>query len=244
MLPNYKKLSRYLRASEEDYSAMLKDKGIDISKVKDKLKGGKADKKQPTDFPLDQLEKGIEVEKEHTDDPYKAIEIAMDHLAEDTKYYTKLEKMEKKSQVLTDREVSTYSNFIRLNQDLKRLDELSKRINDEYGEYSKEDTEQETEPKNRKAQILPREELSDYGDLFFNNREEFKSLVAEHKNNIKIILKEKIDKAVYEYVSAVFPTYVYPERDAYEKEFVKQILFSLNQDVSNITNICEELIDE
>jgi hypothetical protein len=39
-----------------------------------------------------QLEKGIEVEKEHTKDEVKAAKIALDHLKEDPKYYTKLTK--------------------------------------------------------------------------------------------------------------------------------------------------------
>jgi len=39
-----------------------------------------------------QLEKGIEVEKEHTEDEVKAAQIAIDHLKEDPKYYTKLTK--------------------------------------------------------------------------------------------------------------------------------------------------------
>ena len=38
----------------------------------------------------EELKKGIEVEKEHTDDPRIAMKIALDHLAEDPKYYTKL----------------------------------------------------------------------------------------------------------------------------------------------------------
>ncbi len=37
-----------------------------------------------------ELMKGIEVEKEHTNDPRIALKIALDHLAEDPKYYTKL----------------------------------------------------------------------------------------------------------------------------------------------------------
>lgn len=41
-----------------------------------------------------QLAMGVEVEKEHTDDPEIAKKIAMDHLAEDPQYYTKLKKME------------------------------------------------------------------------------------------------------------------------------------------------------
>jgi len=38
----------------------------------------------------EELKKGIEVEKEHTDDLRIAMKIALDHLAEDPKYYTKL----------------------------------------------------------------------------------------------------------------------------------------------------------
>jgi hypothetical protein len=41
-----------------------------------------------------ELSKGIEVEKEHTDDPKVAEKIARDHLREDPEYYTKLAKME------------------------------------------------------------------------------------------------------------------------------------------------------
>lgn len=61
------------------------------------LKGGLADRKQPKDFNSKSLKKGQRVEREHTDKPDLAKEIAMDHLAEDPKYYEKLEAMEKKS---------------------------------------------------------------------------------------------------------------------------------------------------
>lgn len=43
-----------------------------------------------------QLSMGMKVEMEHTDDKAKAKEIAMDHLYEDPKYYTKLKKVEAK----------------------------------------------------------------------------------------------------------------------------------------------------
>jgi hypothetical protein len=41
---------------------------------------------------VDQAKKGIEVEKEHTGNYKKALQIAKDHLAEDPNYYTKLTK--------------------------------------------------------------------------------------------------------------------------------------------------------
>ena len=41
-----------------------------------------------------ELEIGIGIEMEHTDDKDKAREIAMDHLMESSKYYDKLEEME------------------------------------------------------------------------------------------------------------------------------------------------------
>jgi hypothetical protein len=61
----------------------------------DKIPGGLADKKRPSDFDQAQLAKGMKVEKEHTSDAAIAQEIAMDHLSEDPGYYQKLEKMER-----------------------------------------------------------------------------------------------------------------------------------------------------
>lgn len=62
---------------------------------KDRLSGGLADKKQPSDFPASALQQGQRVEKEHTGEPALAKEIAMDHLSEDRRYYSKLKKVEK-----------------------------------------------------------------------------------------------------------------------------------------------------
>jgi tRNA nucleotidyltransferase/poly(A) polymerase len=69
---------------------------------KQELKGGKADKltlpqiakkhKLPIEDLTSQLKLGIKTEMEHTDNKSKAKEIAMDHLAENPKYYTKLKK--------------------------------------------------------------------------------------------------------------------------------------------------------
>lgn len=64
-------------------------------KKADKLPGGLADKKKPSDFPAAALKQGIKVELEHTKDRALAREIAMDHLTEDLKYYDKLKLVEK-----------------------------------------------------------------------------------------------------------------------------------------------------
>lgn len=68
---------------------------IIIGGRKDELSGGKADKMQPELFNQQQLQKGIEHELEHTNDPDLAREIAMDHLSEDPKYYDHIAKIEK-----------------------------------------------------------------------------------------------------------------------------------------------------
>lgn len=62
----------------------------------DKIHGGLADKKQPSDFDADALRQGVEVELEHTDDPDVALEIAMDHLSESESYYRDLKHLEEK----------------------------------------------------------------------------------------------------------------------------------------------------
>ena len=60
----------------------------------DQIEGGLADNANPTDFCPVQISKGIQIEMEHTDDPHKALEIAMDHLVEIPDYYDRLEAME------------------------------------------------------------------------------------------------------------------------------------------------------
>jgi predicted ABC-type ATPase len=59
----------------------------------DRLPGGKGDKLKPEDVDPEQLKMGIEVELEHTNDRQVAREIALDHLAEDPRYYTKLKQV-------------------------------------------------------------------------------------------------------------------------------------------------------
>lgn len=60
----------------------------------DKIPGGLADRAKPSDFDPVQLAKGVKIELEHTRDAARAMEIAMDHLTEDPKYYDKLERIE------------------------------------------------------------------------------------------------------------------------------------------------------
>lgn len=79
---------------EEYRAAIKKAHGIDIKNFKQKIKGGRADAKQITDFDLEQLIMGIKVEKEHATDKYTALEITLDHLAEYPDYYTRLHEME------------------------------------------------------------------------------------------------------------------------------------------------------
>jgi len=68
-----------------------------VAKRKDQIPGGLADKGSPKGVDPKQVAKGVEVEREHTDDPALAREIALDHLTEDSRYYDKLEKMEKEA---------------------------------------------------------------------------------------------------------------------------------------------------
>jgi len=56
-------------------------------------------------FDAEQLNMGIEIEKEHTDDPALAKEIAKDHLAEIPDYYTRLKKMESEAKSKGKKEV-------------------------------------------------------------------------------------------------------------------------------------------
>ena len=86
----------------------------------DKIPGGLSDgmtlkdlaNHQKTDIEtlISQMEKGINVEKEHTSDISIAIEIAMDHIYEDLHYYDKLEDMESKPHKEEAKEATTASS--------------------------------------------------------------------------------------------------------------------------------------
>ena len=58
------------------------------------LHGGLSQGAAPGRFDPEELEKGIRIEMEHTNQPKVAMLIAMDHLAEIPDYYTRLAKME------------------------------------------------------------------------------------------------------------------------------------------------------
>ena len=66
---------------------------------RDFLPGGKGDKAEPSDFDPKELAMGIKHEMEHTKDRRIAREIAMDHLSENPRYYSKLKKCNVESAV-------------------------------------------------------------------------------------------------------------------------------------------------
>lgn len=57
---------------------------------KNKVVGGLGDKLTASDVDADELAMGLTIEREHTEDPEIAMEIALDHLAEDPQYYSKM----------------------------------------------------------------------------------------------------------------------------------------------------------
>jgi hypothetical protein len=59
------------------------------------IPGGRAAGRKPSDFDPTQLLVGTLIELEHTNDPYQAREISMDHLAEDKVYYSGLCQLHK-----------------------------------------------------------------------------------------------------------------------------------------------------
>jgi hypothetical protein len=67
-----------------------------FKKPEQKLVGGLGDNLSPDDVDPSELERGLQVEQEHTTDRDIAQEISLDHLSEDKKYYTHLDEIEKK----------------------------------------------------------------------------------------------------------------------------------------------------
>lgn len=77
----------------QQYQEIIKKHNLStksINERKNPIKGGKGDKLNIDEVNPTELSMGVKVEMEHTKDKNKAIDIAMDHLAEDPIYYTKL----------------------------------------------------------------------------------------------------------------------------------------------------------
>jgi len=73
---------------KEESSAGIDSIEQDKEENGEQLKGGLGDNKEVQEFDQKQVLMGLKVEMEHTDDPTVALEIVLDHLSEDPKYYT------------------------------------------------------------------------------------------------------------------------------------------------------------
>ena len=93
------------------------------SKIKNALLNqGKSKNDKDNEFDSKELKIGIEVEKEHLDDPELSKEIAKDHLKEIPDYYTKLLTMEK----LANKELPTiYKQILNRMSEFKSLNEIN-----------------------------------------------------------------------------------------------------------------------
>lgn len=96
------------------------------------IKGGFADYQTFRHFPRSQIEKGLIVEMEHTSDPEKALEIVLDHLAEYSNYYDRLEEAETKMQ---KDKTSKEKEIILMN---KKLENWKQKAIDDFSEYYKD----------------------------------------------------------------------------------------------------------
>lgn len=91
----YPLCEQYLKENEAVLKSMNLKLVIMDKSLKDKLKKeGKYKEGDKKTWTEEQEDMGTKVEMEHTDDPTIARQIAMDHLVEDSNYYTKLKKME------------------------------------------------------------------------------------------------------------------------------------------------------
>lgn len=95
------RLGNYMEVSfQTDDDSIIEDIVDMLVSPKDVLKGGVGDDVDIEDFDKEEVNKGKDVEKEHSDDEDIIEDIVKDHLAEDDDYYDKLEDIEKKESSL------------------------------------------------------------------------------------------------------------------------------------------------
>lgn len=82
------------KAASRSWAAGFVD-GARERKWRAPVAGGLADAREVASFPREEVIRGLLVELEHTEDPWMAMRIAMDHLSERLDYYERLERMER-----------------------------------------------------------------------------------------------------------------------------------------------------
>lgn len=147
----------------------------------DTLPGGKADTKKPGDFDPEEIKKGVEHELEHTDDRQMAKEIAMDHLAEDPKYYTHLDEMEEK----VKREKETNDKIPGGLADKKPDDKLFDTKQMEMGK--KVEMEHTDDPE--LAAEIARDHLEEHPDEYYTALKEMEKMLEKKKGRVDPILR-------------------------------------------------------
>jgi len=157
-------------------------------KWKDKLHGGKADDKTPDDFPEDELEIGTKVEREHTDNPDIATEIAMDHLEEDPEYYDKLI-----SSGIADEEdaVNTFNKLRGKSARKKAKEDVEDFMDNDEGEEVDIDDDDEDYYDDEEG---PEEDELGADKVDFQDNEKIFDEEDEPKNKSEVMEKSKIKK--------------------------------------------------
>ena len=140
--------------SPEIEEAMKQSISGDMNQVdtdpNNKLPGGVGDDTDESDLPKDELDEGVEEEKEHTDDKGVAKEIATDHLTKDPEYYSKLKEVE------GDKKPETEAK-----------DEGLEEESEDFENPSKEDLDQDGQPDESEAhgKLSEKEDLDEDGDI-------------------------------------------------------------------------------
>ena len=110
-------------------------------KVKDILPGGADNGSPDSDFDKEQLDKGQEIEMEHTNDPDIAKEIAKDHLVEAPRYYLdedggdRLKMLEEEANIEYEEIITKKSSAAA--EDSELLEKLAEIEHDQWMEWSK-----------------------------------------------------------------------------------------------------------
>jgi len=183
----------------------------------------------------EELKKGIEVEKEHTDDPKIAMKIALDHLKEDPKYYTKLatlgleERLSFKVDNFDEKEVDAIEDFA----DNKMRPDIDIDLSGQHF------FDRLNDPRNY-PDIEPYE-VEDFFDKLADKKEEFieflkkyKEVVAkDRETNINIpfmkIANRAIAKTIMRKKNFLSSTPILPLQEGrYDQEVLTQSRFILN----------------
>jgi hypothetical protein len=216
----------------------------EAAKKENKMKGGKGDKLDADRVNYHEFTKGWKHELEHTDDIDKAKEIALDHLAEDPNYYTRLDMIEyqaEKSKKKTASKKTKEGAMVDSENQMTAVDKKKAKSNVKAGLGKQE----KAKSKNAGAKVMKggSGEMKSVKESFANLLPA-KKAQSDNEQQSKTDFEKALKKGDFDDVASMYVDDIVYADGKYQDEYKKMFYDYLdNEEIKELSDIIKTTLD-